>query len=113
MAERFYVNSSVALGPMHLEGPEAHHLATVCRIRAGNQVYLFNGDGSQYLGEIMEVSRRHVTLDVLKIETPNRELTFRLEVAAPLPKGDRADFMVEKLTEIGVMRFVPLRTARS
>ena len=35
------------------------------------------------------------------------------EVAAPLPKADRADFLIEKLTELGVTRFVPLRTERS
>ena len=41
------------------------------------------------------------------------ELSDRLEVAAPLPKGDRAQFLVEKLTELGVTSFVPLKTARS
>lgn len=42
-----------------------------------------------------------------------RELAFRLEVAAPLPKGDRGQFLIEKLTELGATDFVPLRTARS
>jgi 16S rRNA (uracil1498-N3)-methyltransferase len=40
-------------------------------------------------------------------------LPFRLEVAAPLPKGERAPFLVEKLTELGVTAFTPLETARS
>ncbi len=40
-------------------------------------------------------------------------MPFRLEVAAPLPKGDRADFLIEKLTELGVTAFTPLATARS
>ena len=43
----------------------------------------------------------------------NRELPFPLVVASALPKADRADFLVEKLTELGVTRFVPLITARS
>ena len=41
-----------------------------------------------------------------------RELPFRLEIAAPLPKGDRAQFLIEKLTELGVAAFTPLRTAQ-
>jgi 16S rRNA (uracil1498-N3)-methyltransferase len=113
MAERFYVNSPLSVGPVNLDGPEGHHLATVCRVRRGDQVYLFNGDGKQYLAEVTETSRRNVTLEVSRVEQPNRELPFFVEVASPLPKGDRAQFLVEKLTEIGVKNFVPLRTARS
>jgi 16S rRNA (uracil1498-N3)-methyltransferase len=40
-------------------------------------------------------------------------LSFRLDVAAPLPRGDRAQFLLEKLTELGVASFTPLRTQRS
>ncbi len=44
--------------------------------------------------------------------SPSRELGFRLEIAAPVPKGDRAQFLVEKLTELGVSAFVPLLCQR-
>jgi 16S rRNA (uracil1498-N3)-methyltransferase len=113
MAERFYLNCALAPGLVELDGPEAHHLATVCRLRPGDRVYLFNGDGRQYPAEVVATGRRRVSLRVLGVETPARELGFRLEVAAPLPKGDRGQFLVEKLTELGVTAFVPLRTART
>jgi 16S rRNA (uracil1498-N3)-methyltransferase len=113
MAERFYVNCPLQPGPVELRGPEAHHLAVVCRVRPGDQVRLFNGDGREYPACVTQVSRRGIILDVFGIEAPPRELGFRLEVAAPLPKGDRAQFLVEKLTELGVTSFVPLRTQRS
>jgi 16S rRNA (uracil1498-N3)-methyltransferase len=113
MAERFYTNSPLGLGLVTLEGPEAHHLATVCRRSAGDAVCLFNGDGREYPAEVISASRRDVSLNVLSVESPARELGFRLEVAAPLPKGDRGQFLVEKLTELGVTHFTPLRTKRS
>jgi 16S rRNA (uracil1498-N3)-methyltransferase len=113
MAERFYLNCALAPGPIELDGQEAHHLATVCRLRPGDRVYLFNGDGRQYPAEVVATERRRVSLRILGVETPVRELGFRLEVAAPLPKGDRGQFLVEKLTELGVTAFVPLRTART
>ena len=113
MADRFYVNCPLAPGSARLEGPEAHHLATVCRLRPGDAVYLFNGDGRQYPAIVEAVSRQHVTLEVKGVESPERELGFRLVVAAPLPKGDRAQFLIEKLTELGVTTFVPLRTRHS
>jgi len=113
MSERFYVNHPLAPGEVKIEGAEAHHLAQVCRFRPGDQVYLFNGNGHEYRGTVQHISRRSVVLQVLTVETPARELGVRLEVAAPLPKGDRAQFLLEKLTEIGATRFVPLRTKRS
>jgi 16S rRNA (uracil1498-N3)-methyltransferase len=113
MSERYFVDQPLAIGPVGLVGPEAHHLAVVCRVRPGDRVYLFNGDGRQYKATVVEAGKRSVRVDIDVIEEPPRELGFRLEVAAPLPKGDRGQFLIEKLTELGVTEFVPLRTARS
>jgi 16S rRNA (uracil1498-N3)-methyltransferase len=114
MAERFYVNCPLQVGAeVELTGPEAHHLAGVMRARAGDVVDLFCGDAREYRAEVTDVAKRTVSLRVLAVAAPQRELDFRLIVAAPLPKGDRAQFLVEKLTELGVMEFVPLRTRRS
>jgi 16S rRNA (uracil1498-N3)-methyltransferase len=143
MSERFYINWPLLPGPILLEGPEAHHLATVCRLRPGDAVCLFNGDGHEYPARIVRVVARRSwarsetkpkrrvaggshaprslrACDDLQVElqvdqrlTPGRELPFRLVMAAPLPKGDRAQFLVEKLTEFGVTAFVPLATKRS
>lgn len=108
MSERFYLNLPLTIGPILLDGPEAHHLATVCRLRAGDEVCLFNGDGHQYPARITHSARREVALEITSVESPQRELTFTLEVAAPMPKGDRGQFLIEKLTELGVTRYVPL-----
>jgi 16S rRNA (uracil1498-N3)-methyltransferase len=113
MADRFYVNCPLMPGPVEIQGPEAHHLAGVCRIRAGDQVCLFNGDGHEYPARVLASGRRSVRLEVVARHSPQRELRFALEVAAPLPKGDRAQFLLEKLTEMGVTSFVPLQTRRS
>jgi 16S rRNA (uracil1498-N3)-methyltransferase len=113
MADRFYIDSPLELGPVALEGPEAHHLAAVVRVRPGDQVCLFNGDGRAYAAQVVAIERRRVSLQVTEVTAPQRELPVSLEVAAPLPKGDRAQFLVEKLTELGVTTFVPLSTSRS
>jgi 16S rRNA (uracil1498-N3)-methyltransferase len=113
MADRFYVNCRLAPGNVELRGPEAHHLATVLRARPGDAVSLFNGDGAEYPAIVVDVGRNLVTVRVDGREVPQREVGYRLEVAAPLPKGDRGDFLIEKLTELGVTGFVPLRTQRT
>ena len=113
MADRFFTPDPLGPGEYVLTGPEAHHLAAVRRFAPGDRVVLFNGDGHDYPAEILSVNKRTVALNVLAPVAVDRELPFPLVVGCALPKGDRADFLVEKLTELGVTRFVPLVTTRA
>lgn len=113
MADRFFTPDPLAVGEFVLTGPEAHHLATVRRFEAGDRVTLFNGNGFEYAAEIVAVAKKQVVLTILAEEQPERELPFALEIAAAMPKGDRGDFLIEKLVELGVTRFTPLETTRT
>lgn len=113
MSDRFYTSDALSPGEYQLTGPEAHHISTVRRFQPGDRITLFNGDGLEYPSEILSVGKKSVALAVLEPLAVDRELPFPLIVASALPKGDRADFLIEKLTELGVTRFIPLATARS
>jgi len=113
MSERFYASCALEPGPVELEGPEAHHLAAVCRLRPGDAVCLFNGDGADYPGVVLNVAKKYVTLDIHERRPVDRELPFPLEIAVSVPKGDRAQVLIEKLTELGVTAFVPLICQRT
>jgi 16S rRNA (uracil1498-N3)-methyltransferase len=113
MADRFYTPQPLALGDITLDGPEAHHLSTVRRFEPGDAVTLFNGDGREYAADVVAVDRKRATLHVRAVLNIGRESPVNLTVASALPKGDRADYLVEKLTELGVTRFIPLVTVRS
>jgi len=113
MADRFFTPRPLGPGSVVLDGPEAHHLAVVRRFVPGDRVTLFNGDGKDYPALILSADKRSVLLDVHAGVETNRELPIRVEIAAALPKGDRGDFLVEKLTELGVAKFTPLVTNRS
>lgn len=112
MSERFYVSFPLAIGDFELDGAEAHHLATVSRVRAGDHVVLFNGDGIEYSAVVQTIAKKQVTLSVEMVACPERERPFRLEMAVPLPKGDRGQFLIEKITEIGLAVYTPLQTQR-
>jgi 16S rRNA (uracil1498-N3)-methyltransferase len=113
MSNRFYFEGVLGLGEVTLEGPEAHHLAHVRRFDVGEEVTLFNGDGHEYAAGIEELGKKKVRLNVVRQDSPQRELSFPLHIAAALPKADRTDFLIEKLTELGVTSFTPLHTERS
>jgi 16S rRNA (uracil1498-N3)-methyltransferase len=113
VADRFFTPDPLGPGEYVLTGPEAHHLAAVRRFAPGDRVTLFNGDGHDYPCAVIGIGKRTVALTVLAPVTVERELGAPLVVASALPKGDRADFLIEKLTELGVTQFVPLVTARA
>ncbi|MCI0700929.1 MAG: 16S rRNA (uracil(1498)-N(3))-methyltransferase [Planctomycetia bacterium] len=113
MSERFFTPDVLGPGEYELTGAEAHHLRAVRRFKRGDQVTLFTGDGNEYPAEILSASKKAVLLRVLEAVAVDRELPFPLVIGSAIPKGDRADFLIEKLTELGVTQFVPLITERS
>jgi 16S rRNA (uracil1498-N3)-methyltransferase len=106
---RVYV-PAVLSGDLELPGDESHHLAHVLRLEVGSTIELFDMAGNVGQAEIIALAPG-VRVRVLSLtsQPPVRQLT----VAAAVPKADRADWMIEKLSEIGVTRFIPLRTRHS
>jgi 16S rRNA (uracil1498-N3)-methyltransferase len=102
---------SLAVGPLELAGDEAHYVRDVLRLRAGDTVALFDGDGAFASARIVEVAPESVRFEV---DAPARQPApaCELTVALATPKGERADWAVEKLTELGVRRIVWLDCAR-
>jgi 16S rRNA (uracil1498-N3)-methyltransferase len=113
MSERFYVNQPLSPGPITLDGEEAHHLAQVSRHAVGDAVILFNGDGCSYPARVLTVRKRDVELEILDCLREVRELPHPVTIACPLPRGDRGQFLVEKLTELGVASLQLITTART
>ncbi|MCI0688025.1 MAG: 16S rRNA (uracil(1498)-N(3))-methyltransferase [Sporichthyaceae bacterium] len=94
-----------------LDGPEGRHAATVRRLRVGERVDLTDGAGLVAECVVLQVRRDELELDVLRFRefAPAQP---RLVVVQALPKGDRGEYAVELLTEIGVDVIVPWAAAR-
>jgi 16S rRNA (uracil1498-N3)-methyltransferase len=112
MSDRYFV-PPISGDSVLLTGDEAHHLVRVCRLRPGDSIVVFDGSGMECDAEVLEVRRREVVLAITARREVSRELPFALTLGCCLPKGDRARWLVEKATELGVTRFVPLRTERA
>lgn len=100
-------------GPVRLLDSEAHHFLHVMRGKVGERLTLFDGSGAEFEAEVTETTRREVVLAVLSREEVDRESAVEITLGVAIPKGDRQKFLVEKLTELGVARLVPLVTERS
>jgi 16S rRNA (uracil1498-N3)-methyltransferase len=91
----------------------ASHLAKVLRARGGDQIVLFSGDGREYAGAIGSVRGSRVTAAVGVGANVDRESPFAITLVQCVPRGDRMDFIVQKATELGVTRLVPVLSQRS
>ena len=100
-------------GTNALDPAEAHHIRDVLRMETGTSLELFDDAGQTATGTITLVSFANVVVDVETIASPALPAATAIVVAAAIPKGDRAEWMIEKLAELGVTRFIPLATQRS
>ena len=117
MSELFYVNPSeqAALkdGIAILTDAEAKHLTRVMRKKIGDEAAVFDGSGREFRCVIEAIQRDRVELRVLETLEEDREPELALTTVVALPKGERQKWAIEKLTELGVRRFIPLNAERS
>ena len=113
MADRCYCPEPPIDGRLALEGEEARHLGRVRRVRIGELVEVFDGRGFATQAEVVGLGRDRVELAAVGDPLPDHVTPCRLTLATAVPKGERFDWLVEKATELGVARLVPIITERS
>jgi 16S rRNA (uracil1498-N3)-methyltransferase len=106
---RFYLPPSAWLSEPALTADEARHLAQVLRMRAGETIQVFDGEGRRAAAEVLAVSRDRVPLKLSEIQScppPQPAITL----AQAIPKGKNMDLIVQKSVELGVATLQPLVT---
>lgn len=106
---RFYLPSVQWNESSTLTGDEARHLSQVLRVRAGEQITVFDGCGRRASAEVLTVSRDSVALRLGEVRRPPAPLPAITLVQA-IPKGKNMDLIVQKAVELGVARIQPLVT---
>jgi 16S rRNA (uracil1498-N3)-methyltransferase len=96
-----------------LPAATAQQITRVLRLRPGARVLLFCGDGAQTEAVLEEAGPRGVTARLVERTAPDVELPAPLHVAVAILKGEKLDWLVQKLTEIGVARISLVRTERT
>lgn len=109
---RFYLPREHGHGSaLTLTGREAHHGLRVLRVRRGEKVGVLDGEGHRYLCEVENSSLDAIQLKVLE-KAFVEPLPYRITLVQAIPKGKLFDTIVQKATELGVFRIVPLLTER-
>lgn len=116
MPKRFLHPGKLDSPQVQLSGTEAHHLLHVLRGQVGDEVVLFNGEGLEARARIIAVKdsgEPEATLEILSLHSASSEPRRPIILATAVPKGDRFEWLVEKATELGVTRLIPLLAERS
>jgi 16S rRNA (uracil1498-N3)-methyltransferase len=111
---RIHVDVSLMTGAeLTLPAQAGEHVARVLRLVAGDPLTLFNGDGNDYPSTIERTGKREVVVRVTAGQPAGTESPLRLTLAQAVARGEKMDLIMQKATELGVVRIVPLLTERS
>ena len=91
----------------------ANHLTRVLRLRSGDSVQLFNGDGREYRATLTSLERKRTLARIEGEVSPLSESPLRLTLAQGLCRGEKMDLVLQKATELGVHAIQPLATERT
>jgi 16S rRNA (uracil1498-N3)-methyltransferase len=111
--DRFFVARRLAVGDIvELHGGDARKIALVLRKRSGDPLELTDSTGRSFAARVTGVEGAAVRALVETVLDDMREPAVEIVLAQGIPKGQKMDFVVEKATELGVARIVPLQSER-
>ena len=111
---RVYVDTPVNTGKrLVVEGSAANHITRVLRLRNGDALTVFDGSGAEFGARIEEFRKDAVIVCVDEQRTVDRESPLSLTLAQGISRGERMDWIIQKATELGATRIVPVFTQRS
>jgi 16S rRNA (uracil1498-N3)-methyltransferase len=110
---RVYVDAALTAG-LRLELPPAAgvHLAKVLRVRSGDELVVFAGDGYEYPASVEDVRGTRVSVAIGAARAVDRESPLAVTLVQCIARADRMDVIVQKATELGVARIVPVQSRR-
>ena len=111
---RSHVDAPLQAGDeIKLPDDVAAHLLRVLRLQEGDACVLFNGDGHDYDARITAIGKREARAQVLSARRVDNESPLRITLLQGIARGEKMDWILQKATELGVARFLPVSSDRS
>lgn len=98
---RFFIDAPLSLGQHELPEAQAHYIGRVLRHAAGDAVQLFDGSGQEYRGELIEVGKKSVRVELREAFAGQAESPLHIHLGQGLSRGERMDWAIQKATELG------------
>lgn len=109
---RFYA-PDIQTNPVLPEG-ESTHCVKILRMQPGSSIEIIDGNGGAYTCRLLDAHHKHALVEIIERRSELLSWAYNLTVAvAPTKHMDRMEWLVEKLTEVGINRFIPALCSRS
>lgn len=106
---RFFIDpSEISKDKPVIEGPDAHHITSVFRLKSGDEILLVDGTGFEYRAELISTSKNQVTVAVVEQYAVRTESQTKISVGQGYLKDKKMDMLIRHLTEIGITRWIPM-----
>ncbi|MWV10674.1 16S rRNA (uracil(1498)-N(3))-methyltransferase [Pseudomonas sp. R-28-1W-6] len=109
---RFFIDAPLSLGQHELPETQAHYIGRVLRHAVGDAVQLFDGSGQEYLGELIEVGKKAVRVELREQLSGQPESALQVHLGQGLSRGERMDWAIQKATELGAAKITPIVSER-
>ncbi len=108
---RLYIGGRYGTGSeMELDTDRSRYLTRVLRLRGGDSLLVFNGDGDEFRATMLVAGKNSATLRIDEKTVARTESPLRVHLVQGISRGERMDFVVQKATELGVKRITPVLT---
>jgi len=97
---------------LSLEPEPSHHLSQVLRLKVGDTLILFNGNGQEYAAAITQLSRKGVRVDIGQLLRDEASPPLEINLIIGISRGERMEFALQKAVELGVTGIQPVFTKR-
>ncbi|MFO7637478.1 MAG: 16S rRNA (uracil(1498)-N(3))-methyltransferase [Clostridia bacterium] len=109
---KFYILDSIMKKgeALSIPGEEARHIARSLRMRKGDTLTVCDGRGNNFLAGILEISKDHVHVEILRELDIDNESSCRVRLFIAMTKGDKMEYAIQKCVELGVFEIIPVTT---
>lgn len=111
---RFYAKpENIKKDLIYLDKAEAHHIHKVMRLSPKDKVAVFDGRGNEYEGELIEVTSDKAVVKIEKKRKAPARMSHNYSLAVGIPKGKKMELIIQKCSELGAEKIIPLELSRS
>ena len=110
---RVYTSQALVIdGEINLEHDASHHLSQVLRVRRGDRIKLFNGNGEEYSAKISGFTKKSIAVNIEGLVATEPTYPLEINLLIGISRGERMDYALQKAVELGVASIHPIFTER-
>lgn len=113
MARFFVDRNNIKNNTAVVTGEDVLHISKVLRMRIGEELTLCNGEGTDYLCKIENISKKEIVCSVISEQENKSESLIPITIYQSMPKGAKIDYVIQKCVELGAVHIVTFQSARS